>query len=90
VPSIPGWALCTPEDEWAPDEGRESHCKANRRARLKFDVEAQHRPCQSVCKGQPVSRRVESVRLVAVRNVNWQRGGDLAYPSEAACDRMLS
>lgn len=63
---------------------------ANRRARLKPDVEAQHRPFQSVCRAQPVSRRAELVMLVVVRNVNWQRGGDLAYPSEAACDLMLS
>ena len=90
VPSLPGWTLCTPEDERVPDVGLESCCTANRRARLKLGVEALHRPFQSVCRVQPVSRRVESARLVFVRIVNWQRGGDLACPFGAACDRMLS
>ena len=84
VPSLPGWTLYT------PDEGRAPHCMANRRARLKLGVEAPHRPFRSVCRVQLVSRRVESARLVSVRSVNWQRGGDLACLFEAACDQMLS
>ena len=90
VPSLPGWTLCTPEDEQVPDVEREPHCKANRRVRLKLGVETLHRPFQWVRRVQPVNRHVESARLVVVRNVNWQRGGDLVCPFEVAGDRMLS
>lgn len=84
------WTPCTPGGESILDEGQALQCEGSQTPQQKLGVEALHKFSHLACTVQLVNRHVEPARLVAVRNVDWQRGEGLACPFEAACDRMLN